>query len=535
MITKRTKLLTGMLCGTALMLPAVGLMALAPPGTALAGPGGGHDDFRGHAQHNCKHYDGDKELCRDAQDLDAAWREYLATIDDVTDQLQQSPNYETDPTGLYDIQSGMIITNIMSQFGSAGSGIRGNRPRWSFFDTPDVRIGVDNPDTRYLAAATPNGDGQNVYKVYGNRSDTCDQIILTLDPSNPQGGGDTLEDEEMVNLAGNPLQLNEDYEVFLSTAAERDPNWLNWLEIGASEVAAVHHRYTVCNYHTERPGNPAIERVGTEGVPITAEEFRDPVALAQGIRQATAVLANQQPFWAGFAELIQNSGLPENVISPWVTTGSLGITTQLNSNSWLTIPDGMAYVLKVRTDYPGAYGSWMLYNGWGSSLQWGSNMVNGSFEITGSAGNSYFMPSAIPEPINPSLCAIEGADPTTCEGQARYTYIVISNDDIVATHPITSEPVVPANWMTTMGHSPVYIAGRLQSVPNNGDPNDPNNPFNEVQGVGGWMAFGFLVPQAAIQPFSPALPADFQWISEDDRTAQIRTRQIYQQEKYAPW
>ena len=532
MITKPAKLFTSMLCATALMLPAVGLMALAPPGTALAD---GHDDFRSHGQHDCKHYDGDQDLCRDAQDLNSAWREYLATIDDVTDQLQQSPNYETDPTGLYDIQSGMIITNIMSQFGSAGSGIRGNRPRWSFFDTPDVRIGVDNPDTRYLAAATPNGDGQNVYKVYGNRSNTCDQIILTLDPSNPQGGGDTLEDEDMVNLQGGALQLNEDYEVFLSTAALRDSGWLNWLEIAANDVAAVHHRYTVCNYDTERPGNPAIERVGTEGVPITAEEFRDPVALAQGIRQATAVLANQQPFWAGFAELIQNSGLPENVISPWVTTGSLGITSQLNSNSWLTIPDGMAYVLKVRTDYPGAYGSWMLYNGWGSSLQWGSNMVNGSFEITGSAGNSYFIPSAIQEPINPNLCAIQGADPTTCEGQARYTYIVISNDDIVATHPITGEPVVPANWMTTMGHSPVYIAGRLQSVPNNGDPNDPNNPFNEVQGVGGWMAFGFLVPQAAITPFSPALPADFPWISEDGRTDQIRTRQIYQQEKYAPW
>ena len=54
MITKRTKLFTGMLCATALMLPAVGLMAFAPPGTALAGPGGGHDDFRGHAQHDCK-------------------------------------------------------------------------------------------------------------------------------------------------------------------------------------------------------------------------------------------------------------------------------------------------------------------------------------------------------------------------------------------------------------------------------------------------------------------------------------------------
>lgn len=484
----------------------------------------------------------ERAACSERNELDDAWFEYLTTIDDVTRLLKESSNYETDPTGLYDIQSGMIITNIMSQFGSAGSGLRGNRPRWSFFDTPDVRIGVDNPDTRYLSAVIPNPQGDQVYRVYGNRSNTCDQIVLTLDPANPMGGGDTLEDEVMFNLDGDPLGPNEDYEVFLSTAAVKDSSWLNWLEIAASNDATVHHRYTVCNYHTERPGDVFVERVGTEGVPITAEEFRDPVALAEGIKRGTAVLANQQPFWANFADLIQNSGLPTNVIAPWMPTGGLGITSQLTSNSWLTIPDGMAYVIQVRTDYPGAYGSWMLYNGWGSSLQWGSNMVNGSFEIDRSTGNSYFAPSLIPEDIPPALCQIPGSDPASCEGtdpanpgKARYTYIVVSKDEIVATHPITGEQVVPENWMTTMGHSPVYLAGRLQSVPNTGDPNDPNNPFELVQGLGGWMAFGFLVPQAAITPFSPALPADFSFIGLDDRTAQIRERQIYQQEKYAPW
>ena len=110
----------------------------------------------------------------------------------------------------------MVITNIMSQFGAAGSGVRGNRPRWSFFDTPDVRIGVDNPDTRYLAVATPNGDGQNVYKVSGNRSNTCDQIILTLDPSDPQGGGKTLGRTRRCSIpVAVRLGPNEDYEGLL--------------------------------------------------------------------------------------------------------------------------------------------------------------------------------------------------------------------------------------------------------------------------------------------------------------------------------
>jgi hypothetical protein len=517
---------------TPFVFALVALMATVPFGAAQA---------KGNACGNLP--EPEKTACDERAVVEDAWFEYLTAIDDVTRLLMESSNYEADPTGLYDLQSGMIITNIMSSFSSAGSGLRGNRPRWSFFDTPEVRIGVDNPDTRYLAANIPNTDGDLVFRVTGNRSNTCDLIILTLDPSNPFGGGDTLEDEDMFNVNGGALGPNEDYEVFLSTAALRDPSWLNWLEIAASDVAAVHHRYTVCNYHTERPDlDVTVERVGTEGVPMTPDEFRDPLALAAGIKQAQAVLENQQPFWAGFADLIQNSGLPTNVIAPWMPTGGLGITSQLTSNSWLTIPDGMAYVIKVRTDYPGGYGSWMLYNGWGSSLQWGSNMVNGSFEIDESAGNSYFAPSAILEDIPAQFCLIPGSDPASCggtdpanPGKARYTYIVVSKNDIVATHPITGEQVVPSNWMTTMGHSPVYMAGRLQSVPNNGDPDDPNNPFNMVQGVGGWMAFGFLVPEAAITPFSPALPADFSFISLDERTAQIRERQVYQQEKYAPW
>ena len=32
-----------------------------------------------------------------------------------------------------------------------------------------------------------------------------------------------------------------------------------------------------------------------------------------------------------------------------------------------------------------------------------------------------------------------------------------------------------------------------------------------------------------------ALPADFPWATLDERTDQIRERQIYQQDKYAPW
>ncbi len=521
MFTKLARPLTSMLCAMALMLSA---------GDALAAPGNGDA---------CGKLSGDEKIdCEEKSVLRAAWANYLSAVDHTTEVMMESPVYENDPTGLYDLQSGMIITNMML-FGASGSGIRANRPRWGFFDTPDTRLGVDNPDTRYLSALIPNEGGQNVFKVYGNRSNSCDMIVLTLDPTDPQGGGETIEDEDMFNTSGGPLAHGENYEVYLSSAEMRDPNWLNWLEIASNNTAAVHHRHTVCNYHTERPGQPHVERVGTEGVPVTGEEFRDAYGIAAGMDLATDTMMDQQLFWAGFSQFIQNSGLPANVAGPWLATGGLGITSQLNSLSWLTIPDGYAYVLRVRRDYPGAYGSWMLFNGWGSSLQWGSNMVNGSFVIEGSdlptGPNSYFTPSAIVEDINPQLCPDRpGVDPETCEGTAQYTTVIISNDEIVFEHPAVGR-LVPHNWMTTMGHNPVYLAGRLQGVPNNEDPTDPNNPFNYVQGVGGWMPYGFLVPVAAIAPGSPALPADTVWITEDQRTAQIRERQIFQQEKYKPW
>jgi hypothetical protein len=438
-----------------------------------------------------------------------AWENYLKTVENVTKQLQASPSFQTDPTGLIDIQTGMIQSNLQNNMSSSGSGLRGMRPRWNPFDNPDVRIGIDNPDTRYLGVWIPNGDGQQIYRIRGNRSNSCDLITLTNDPTDPLGGGATLEDEDMLNTSGGPLGPNEDYEVFLSTAALHDPSWHNWMEIGASDELNISHRYTVCNYHTERPGDVSIERVDADGVAITAEEFRNPVTLTQGIERATAVMQNQQPFWGTFSQVIQNSGLPANVIAPWGQTGGLGITSQLSNLSWTDVGDGEALIIKVRTDYPGAYGSFMLFNAWGSSLPWGHHMANGSFEITGSAGNSYFIPSAIEEPIPPQ---IGGTGET-----ARFTYIVVSKED----------PGVH-NWIGTMGHSPVFIAGRLQSVL---DPAD----VAMVTGVGPWMPISFKVPLAAVFPGSPALPADMVFVTPAERSDQIRERQIYQKEKYAPW
>ena len=462
----------------------------------------------------------------DSKEMSKAWFDYIKAVDTVTKELQDSPSYQTDPTGLIDIQTGMMITNLMNHMSSSTSGTRGNRPRWGFFDTPETRIGIDNPDTRYLSAFLVVEDDASVFRVSGNRSNSCDMITLINDATNPQGGGDTIEDEYMFNTGGGALGPDEDFEIYISTAAAYDSNWSNWLQIpdGTTDIN-VSQRYTMCNYHTERPGEISIERVGTEGVAITAEEFRNPAAATDAINRATSIMENQQPFWGTFSDVITGSGLPANVVAPWGLTGGIGITTQLSHTGWIDLEDDEALVLRFRSDYPGSYGSLQLFNAWGSSLPWGHHMANGSFEIGGSTGNSYFRADLAPIPIPDNLCNFPGVDPAGCAGVAKYTTIVVSNND----------PLVN-NWIGTMGHKPVYMAGRLQSVL---DPAD----IAEVSGLGPWMGFAQVVPLTVIESQDPAqlgayglVPGfNITYVDDAGRAAQIRERQVYQKAKYAPW
>lgn len=254
-----------------------------------AGPGGGEPDGG---------------TPPELDDMTAAFLNYLEVTRDITLELRESSSFGPDPVGMIDIMTGMMIANLRNSMGSSAGGFRG-RPRWGAFDNPNVRLGVDNPDTRYLAANIENTSDDNIYRVWGNRGNTVDWILLSLDSTNPMGGGGTIEDEDLVNLDGDPLQPNEDFEVCVSTAEQYDDTYMdNWLEIPSSEELAIHSRYTVCNYATQRPADIFIERMGTEGVAITAEEYRAPEVMIKQIEQGTAVMENQQPFWGTFSSLI---------------------------------------------------------------------------------------------------------------------------------------------------------------------------------------------------------------------------------------
>ena len=444
----------------------------------------------------------------DAVALQQAWHEYLDAVREATTKLENSSAYQNDPLGAYDILVGLMIANLTADMSLAATGMRG-RPRWGAFDTPNVRHGIDNPDTRYLSAWIPNTNGNAVYKISGNRSNSCDMLFMTRDSTDPKGGNALLEDEDMLNLQGKPLNHGEDYTVYLSTAEQRDEQWHNWMELGASTLINVSSRYTVCNYDNELPGDVTIERLGTEGVALTAEEFRTNLrAVTVGYRKATALMKNQQAFWAGFSDQVQSVGLPANVIAPWRNTGGMGITSQMSNTSWIKLQHDQALVVKVRTDFPAAYGSFMLHNAFSSSLPWGHAMVNGSFEVAGSQGNAYFKPSSIEEEL-PAQLGGKGE-------KVRYTYIVISHED----------PGVH-NWMTPMGLNPVYISGRLQGIPMEAQEN--------ISGKAPWMPISHVVPLVAITPGSEVLAKDMLFVTKEQRADQIRQRQKHQRAKYAPW
>lgn len=417
-----------------------------------------------------------------------AWQQYMDVTNAVSDTLTQSPAYATDPTGHVDIMTGMMRTNFDNAMGSSAASFRG-RPRFGEFDTPNTRIGVDNPDTRYLSAHLPNADGQQIYRVWGNRSNSADMIILTNDASDPQGGGAVLEDEEMVNLDGDPLQLNDKYEVFLSTAELYDPSYMhNWIEITVGEGLNVSHRQTMCNYKEEKPGKLSVERLGTEGVSITTEEFHNEAAMIKGIARATAIMHNQQPFWGTIAGMIRNSPLPANFTGPFNATGGVGIQTQLSSFAYTDLEDDEALVVSYRTDTPAVYGSVQVFNDWGSSLPWGHASVNMNY-----------------------LCGGDNISESTSDG---LVHMVISKND----------PGVH-NWINTMD-KPVLILNRLQGV----DPAHRDAVMAQLPiAYGGYMPWSRVVK---IADLATTLPTDTAWVTEKQRAKQIKTRQKYQRKKY---
>jgi hypothetical protein len=416
----------------------------------------------------------------DVEDMKEAFEDYLQALEGMTELFVESDTFTQDEAhsvGAYDLITGFMHSGLRANMGSSGAG-RG-RPRFAGFDDPDTRIGVDNPDTQYMGAIVNNSDCTDSWRVWGNRGNTVDFILTTFDTSSGTGGGPTLEDEDMVNMNGDPLQLNEDFEVYAACQEiiDQHPEWLNTLTVPVSERMQIARRHTHCDWSVEHPEAIHIERLGTEGVPSPPLSA---AVMTKQIQAAQAVLETQGPFWPAFVDTIKGN-LDPNQATPWQPTGGLGITTQYNMFMWFEDGDDpeAAVILRLPDTGIAKYMGLELSNFWGSSADWANRHVSMNWGLDGSC-----QAEQSAETYHPAQDLITQVGGPDCGLQDAY-FIVIS----------AADPGVK-NWIETAELSEGLLAGRLQSV-------DPNAPPPDA----GFRGINCNLPVAITVPGPDVIPA----------------------------
>lgn len=440
----------------------------------------------------------------DVTAMNKAFSNYLKSIKNMQKSFISAEAFTLDDAhavGAYDLLVAFIHSSARSSLTSSGSSLR-NYPRFVGFDDPDTRIGVDNPDTQYMGTVVPNSDCQGVWRIFGNRTNTVDFILTTFDTASGAGGGPTLEDEEMV------INPDGSFEVYASCAENRNPAWVNWLELIPSEALQIARRQSHCDWANEAPGEIHIERVGSAGVPSAP---LDPAVMAEQINAGIALFETQAPFWPAFVDSIKQN-IPVNTATPWRPTGGLGITTQLNMLMWYDLADDEALIIRLPDEDVAAYYGFQLSNFWGSSADWANRHASLSWGLDGSCQAEQGGPT--PHPAQQLITANGGPN---CGFQRAY-YIVVSKQD----------PGVE-NWVETAEMSQGLLAARLQSV----NPAD----FPDVVGLGSCMlpvAFPPM-PVNQVAPFLASFGAATPGFTPADRSDQLEVRQDFVRNKYIFW
>jgi hypothetical protein len=465
---------------------------------------------------------GGNGLDPDVEDMKEAFEDYIQSLEAMAASFVDSDTFTLDEAhsvGAYDLITAFMQSAARQNIGSSGAG-RG-RPRFSGFDDPDTRIGVDNPDTQYMGSIVNNSDCTQSFRVWGNRGNTVDFILTTFDTSSGTGGGPTLEDEDMVNLNGDPLQLNEDWEVYAACPdiIAQHPEWLNTLALPVSERLQIARRHTHCDWTVEHPEEVHIERLGTGGVPsppLSAE------VMAKQLRAGIFLNETQAPFWPAFVDSIKGA-LPVNTATPWQPTGGLGITTQYNMFMWFDAGDDpeAAVIIRLPDEDIAAYMGLQLSNFWGSSADWANRHVSMNWGLDGSCQAEQSAPT-----FHPAQQLISANGGPFCGQQDAY-FIVIS----------AADPGVQ-NWVETAELSEGLIAARLQSV---------SAPIQDVAGLGSCMLpVAIPVPGPGAFPFPTDLATRVQIVlgqvgatatpaTPQDRADTIQMRQDFVREKYIFW
>jgi hypothetical protein len=469
-------------------------------------------------------------------DIDAmnkAFDDYMKSVKNMQKEFLSAVTFGLDDAhavGAYDLISSFLNSTNRSQLTASGSGRRGY-PRFAGFDDPDTRIGVDNPDTQYMGTIVDNADCEGVWRIWGNRTNTADFILTTFDTASGQGGGPTLEDEDMIDVGGGQLMPGvpgEDFVVYAGCGDDPvidDPDgakytWWDIQDIQTSQLQ-IARRQTACEWATEAPGEIHIERVGSRGEPSGP---LDPAIMTEQILDGKAILDVQGPFWPAFVDSIREN-IPVNTATPWRPTGGLGITTQLSMLMWYDLEDDEALIIRLPDEGYAKYYGLQLSNFWGSSADWANRHVSMNWGLGGECQAELSQPTFHPAQqqilaTGGGLCGVQGK-------QDAY-FIVLSKQD----------PGVQ-NWIETAEMSQGLIAGRLQSV----NPADVPDIIGENGELTCALPVAIKVPVAAVKAVLGRLPTDdppglgasFTNYNDMDRADQLEIRQDYARSKYVFW
>jgi len=194
----------------------------------------------------------------------SAWREFCELLAKAGDVLVR----EDLDTSAFDRAEGLRYLSRLLRAGLV-SFVESTGPAHPLFRAlPDmVKMGLDNPDNYYLSASI---DPRRDYRIRGSRGSIH---YLSFAAQNQNfaardritGGAGHLNDSELV------LDAEGGFEI-VASQREHPGNWLRL----APDTRQILVRQTFLHRHAERPVEPSIECVGSEGPPAPLDPARAP-------------------------------------------------------------------------------------------------------------------------------------------------------------------------------------------------------------------------------------------------------------------
>ena len=322
----------------------------------------------------------------DTEDLQAAWAEYYAAVEEVRQNFEASPSFNIDAAhraGTYQLLQAIMAGNLNGLMGGGD----GTYPHIRLVLSPSMKLGVDNPDTFYRGATVSNPTGGRVYRVWGNRGTASDFLFELFYGPDPNGAISVFEDETLqTDAEGN-------FELFLSASPPEGAQ--NWMELAPDDrnlLLLIRDSFT--NWETETAATLNIELVGEAGVP--SPDLTE-AALVQQVKDATQVLLRQGQFWPDFSSKLRVAG--ENNFFPFRASGNLGILSQYFAPGFYSLAEDEALIVTI-PDVDAGYCGLQLANFWAASPDWVNRQTSLSWCNAGAQahrsvdGNYVFIVSA---------------------------------------------------------------------------------------------------------------------------------------------